>query len=74
MIFTNQNIIGIYNIIFHIFNILLKIGIQLTFRFYINFYEVNINHIYHLIFRKIKREIEIIYNQYFNTTDFNRYV
>jgi hypothetical protein len=74
MIFTNQNIIGIYNIIFHIINILLKIGIQMTFRFYTNYYEVNINHIYHLILLKIKSDIEIIYNRYFNTTDLNRYV
>ena len=68
-------ICAIYNIIFHILNLLFKINIQLTFRFYTNYNEVNINHIYLLICFRLKSNIEIIFNQYFNRTDNNiRYV
>ena len=58
MRFKKQILIAIYNIIFHILNLLIKFGIQTTFRFYINYYEVNINHIYHMIFLIVKKKIE----------------
>jgi hypothetical protein len=74
MNFTTNNIICIYNIVFHILNIFLKISIQIRFKFYINYYEVNINYIYHLICLKMKSKIEIVYLQYCNNTDLNGYV
>jgi hypothetical protein len=58
MQFTTKEIIGIYNIIFHILNFLLKIGIQMTFGFYINYNEVNINNIYRMIFLNLKEKLE----------------
>lgn len=53
--------IAIYNMIFHIINLFIKCWIQITFKFYINYYEVNINHIYHMIIviiiNKIKKNV-----------------
>lgn len=64
MVFTNKNI-KIYNIIFHIINFCMKVLIQQTFGFYINYYDVNINNVYHLFILKIITNIQKKYNNFF---------
>ena len=59
---TSTSVFAIYNIIFFILNLLLKISIQLTFRFYISYFEVNASHIYHLICLRLKDEIKSFLN------------
>lgn len=58
MQFTNHEIIASYNIIFHILNFLMKVGIRMTFGFYSSYYEVNINPVYHMIILIVKEKLE----------------
>lgn len=65
MILTTQYNICIYNIIFYIINFILKILIRLTFGYYINYNEVNINYVYHIIILKMIDKIERKYKEFF---------
>lgn len=55
--------IAVYNIIFYILNLLIKISIQQTFRFYTSYNEISINHIYLIVFANLKSRIEVFYIQ-----------
>lgn len=55
---------AVYNIIFHILNLLIKLSIVQTFRFYTNYNEVSITHIYLIAITNLLGKIDIIYIRY----------